>query len=140
MEAAVIIGSIPLAMPGVGIRNATMSPDGQQIVVSSDRTGNQDLWVMPASGRSDASVDDRADARLAPRFSPDGTSVAFYSYRTGDRDMWIVPTAGGPAERVTADQGQIQIVGWSPDAKAIHVIDETVLRQATLRTVACDRR
>ena len=33
---------------------------------------------------------------------------------------------------MTADQGQLRIVGWSPDAQAIHFIDETGLRAVTV--------
>ena len=197
-----------------------VSADGQHIVASSDRTGNQDLWVMLASGGAMRQLTTEPTPDWAPRFSPDGASVAFYSYRSGNRDMWVVPTAGGlarqmtrhpgfdgmltwspdgeeiafmsdrsgnfeiwvlsvaggeprqlttdtafdaapswspdgkwigysssrngkgsiwrmpaaggPSARVTADQSPIRIVGWSPDAQAIHVIDETGLRQVTV--------
>ena len=32
------------------IELADVSPDGQRLVVSSDRNGNQDLWLLPADG------------------------------------------------------------------------------------------
>ena len=96
-----------------------VSADGQQIVVSSDRTGNQDLWVMPASGGAMRQLTTEPTPDWAPRFSPDGTSVAFYSYRTGNRDMWIVPTAGGLARQMTRHPGFDGMLTWSPDGEQI---------------------
>jgi Tol biopolymer transport system component len=96
-----------------------VSADGQQIVVSSDRTGNQDLWVMPASGGAMRQLTTEPTPDWAPRFSPDGESVAFYSYRTGNRDMWIVPTAGGLARQMTRHPGYDGDPTWSPDGEEI---------------------
>ena len=96
-----------------------VSADGQQIVVSSDRTGNQDLWVMPASGGAMRQLTTEPTPDWAPRFSPDGKSVAFYSFRTGNRDMWIVPTAGGLARQMTRHPGFDGMLTWSPDGEEI---------------------
>ena len=96
-----------------------VSGDGQQIVVSSDRTGNQDLWVMPAGGGAMRQLTTEPTPDWAPRFSPDGTSVAFYSYRTGYRNMWIVPTAGGLARQMTRRAGSDSILTWSPDGQEV---------------------
>ena len=96
-----------------------VSGDGRQIVVSSDRTGNQDLWVMPVGGGTMRQLTTEPTPDWAPRFSPDGKSVAFYSYRTGNRDMWIVPTAGGLARQMTRHPGFDGMLTWSPDGEEI---------------------
>lgn len=67
-----------------------------------------------------------------PNWWPDGKWIGFVSTRSGAASIGRMPAACGPAERVTADQGQIQIVGWSPDARAIHAIDEAGLRAVTV--------
>jgi eukaryotic-like serine/threonine-protein kinase len=96
-----------------------VSAEGQQIAVSSDRTGNQDLWVMPAAGGAMRQLTAEPTPDWSPRFSPDGSSVAFYSYRSGNRDIWRVPTAGGLARQMTRHPGYDGHLTWSPDGEEI---------------------
>ena len=59
------------------IRSLDASPDGKRLVFSSDRLGNEDLWVLSLEdGTLQALVDDETN-EWGPRFSPDGSSIAF---------------------------------------------------------------
>ena len=78
-----------------------MSPDGQQLAVSSDRRGNQDLWVLPATGGEMTPLTTDPTPDWNPRWSPDGSEIAFYAYRSGNRDIWVMPARGGPARQLT---------------------------------------
>jgi Tol biopolymer transport system component len=90
-----------------------VSHDGR-LVVSSDRGGNWDLWMLPAGGGAlqQLTADPAIDA--GPRWKPDGTEVLFYSTRTGQREIWIAPIAGGPARRVTGGESESLYPGWAP--------------------------
>jgi Tol biopolymer transport system component len=99
------------------------SPDGQRVAYSSDRAGNQDLYVMPIG--DDAvrlTVDPAPD--WGPDWSPDGSRLAFYSYRTGDRELWVMPATGGPAMQLTSSRGVDYIPRWSPDGREIAFTSE----------------
>lgn len=58
---------------------ASFSPDGTQIVFSSDRAGDPDIWAMDVTGDNPAKLTSDAMADLVPSFSPDGTSIVFSS-------------------------------------------------------------
>jgi Tol biopolymer transport system component len=46
-----------------------VSPDGQQLAVSSDRRGNQDLWVLPAAGGEMTALTTDSTPDWNPRWS-----------------------------------------------------------------------
>jgi TolB protein len=77
------------------------SPDGRELTYVSDRTGQPDIWVVPATGGAprQLTVDVRAD--FGPTYSPDGRWIAYASMRGGQQDLWVIPAAGGESRRVT---------------------------------------
>jgi Tol biopolymer transport system component len=95
-----------------------VSPDGKRVAYSSDRTGNQDLYIMPIGGAPvQLTIDPGPE--WAPGWSPDGRLLTFYSYRTGDREIWVMPATGGPATQLTSSPGVDYIARWSPDGREI---------------------
>ena len=89
-----------------------VSPDGKQLAVSSDRRGNQDLWILPSTGGEMTPLTNDPTPDWDPRWSPDGREIAFYAYRSGNRDIWVMPSSGGPARQLTshAATGCIRLV------------------------------
>ena len=83
-----------------------VSPDGALLAVSSDRRGNQDLWLLPAAGGEMTPLTTDPTPDWNPRWSPDGREIAFYAYRSGNRDIWVMPSRGGPARQLTSHPGQ----------------------------------
>jgi len=95
------------------------SPDGTRLLVSSDRSGNQDLWMLPVAGGESRQVTTHLAHDWNPRWSPDGQSVAYYSNRSGSREIWVESLAGGPARQVSRI-GQYSVWPvWSPDGRRI---------------------
>jgi TolB protein len=96
-----------------------VSPDGQRLIVSSDRSGNPDLWTLPASGGDMQPFAVDPTPEWAPAWSPDETRVAFYAYRSGNREIWVQPTAGGVARQLTSGDAESVNPAWSPDGRFI---------------------
>ena len=93
-----------------------ISPDGTTIAFSS----GGDIWTVPASG---------GDARLLiahpafesrPLYSPDGKWLAFNSNRTGNGDVYVLNLATSELRRLTYDDGNEDVSGWSPDGRYIY--------------------
>jgi TolB protein len=96
-----------------------VSPDGRQLLFSSDRAGNKDLWLMPVEGGEPQQLTTDPTPDWGPQWSPDGKNVAFYSYRSGNRDIWIMPVSGGPARQVTQHEDWDSHPNWSPDGREL---------------------
>jgi len=96
-----------------------LSPDGQQLYFSSDRSGNQELWAMQAAGGEIRQLTFEPTPDWAGSVSPDGEHLAFYSFRSGNRDIWVMPTAGGVARQLTTDPANDLLPSWSPDGETI---------------------
>ena len=83
-----------------------VSPDGERFLISSDRTGDSEIWMLAAVGGELQQLTDHPGLDNDPKWSPDGTEVAFYSNRAGDRDIWVMPASGGPSRRLTEGPGK----------------------------------
>ena len=79
------------------------SPDGEQIVYSTDRTGNREIWMRNLKGGFDRPIVTARDfppgtttALADPVFSPDGSRFAFVRYSTNEPvEVWFEPSVGG---------------------------------------------
>jgi Tol biopolymer transport system component len=91
--------------------------DGRRLVISSDRSGKEDLWLLPANGGEMQQFSSGPTPHMGPAWSPDGREIAFYVFSRGSRSIWVQDVAGGPARQLTRDQSLWP--RWSPDGKTI---------------------
>jgi Tol biopolymer transport system component len=100
----------------------SFSPDGSQIVFSSNRDGQFEIYLMNLDGSNqtrltfDPSSDDHA-----PAFSPDGTQIAFIkeSHSSGQQHLWLMKRDGSGAVEVTGAGSNVIDPTWSPDGTRI---------------------
>ena len=97
----------------------SISPNGQRLIVSSDRAGNPDLWMLPSEGGDMQAITDDPTPDWFSAWSPDGKEIAFYAYRSGNRDIWVMPADGGAARQLTNHPARDSYPAWSPDGKEI---------------------
>jgi Tol biopolymer transport system component len=102
-----------------GDRDPSWSPDGTTIAFYSDRSGNNDIWVIPVEGGTPTQITTYSGYDALPSWSPDGASIAFTSFRDGNRDIWTIPAVGGTPTRITTDPANDARPSWSPDCTAI---------------------
>jgi len=93
------------------------SPDGRWLVYTSDRTGNDDIYVVKADGSGERRLTHTKVGWMAggPSWSPDGRWLAFTRDRDyyGNGDIYIVKADGSGERRLTHGKQEEGILGWS---------------------------
>jgi len=109
----------PLSFDAAGNAPA-VSPDGRSVAFTSDRDGDDDIWIMAPDGSNQRSLtsNDAHDDNAA--WSPDGSSIAFSSDRSGKNEIYVMNADGTGVRQVTNDTTLIpDIPSWSPDGTRI---------------------
>ena len=110
--------TVQLTFDEAKVESVDVSPDGR-LVISSNRSGNWEIYIMPAGGGDLRALVTDPALDAGPRWSPDGREVAFYSSRTGHREIWVLPAGGGQARQLTRNPFESLYPAWSPDGSQI---------------------
>ncbi|MBI4553534.1 MAG: serine/threonine-protein kinase [Candidatus Latescibacteria bacterium] len=96
-----------------------VSPDGRRLLFSWDRSGNQDLWVMPVNDRKPQQLTTDPASDWMSSWSPDGQKIVFNSNRNGNYDLWVMLADGRRARPITQHEAYEGAPDWSPDGRQI---------------------
>lgn len=97
-----------------------MSPDGKQIVFTSNQTGNNDIYLRDDSGNVTNLTNNPANDEWA-RWSPDGKQIVFDSNRDGNVfEIYVMNADGsGTPTELTSPPTLGRYPSWSPDGRQI---------------------
>ncbi len=99
------------------------SANGNKIVFSSAREGNDKIFTMNADGSGVTRITDSAlNHDVEPSWSPDGSKIAFRSDRVHSFQIWVVNADGTGLTQLTDDPSVTALrIGpvWSPDGSKI---------------------
>jgi tricorn protease len=103
--------------PGIREKYVAWSPDGKWIAYLSDRSGEDELYVIPQDGlgKETRITTDGKMFRLAPVWSPDSKKLLF-----ADKDVRLFYVDIEAKQPVLIDQGKygdLTDYCWSPDSK-----------------------
>ena len=104
----------------------SLSPNGQTVVFSSDRSGTSRIWTINADGSSSAALSTGSATTIpesSPRFSPSGDRILFSSTRSNTSQIWTVPAAGGTATQVTHEANGAFDGSWGPGGDVVFYVD-----------------
>ena len=90
------------------------SPDGTRIAFSSNRDGNNEIYVMNADGSNVRRLTSHRSIDTTPTWSPSGTHVAFVSERGGNPNIWRVDAQGLEQPVKLTNESHVDRPTWSP--------------------------
>ena len=76
---------------------AEFSPDGRRITMALSGTGNSEIYVSDANGRSMKRLTNNRSLEAAPSWSPDGRRIVFSSDERGKPQLYEISATGGPS-------------------------------------------
>jgi dipeptidyl aminopeptidase/acylaminoacyl peptidase len=101
------------------------SPDGTRIAYISNRSKDQDIYVVDAKGGEPRQLTQKTNEwdenRWAPEWSPDSRHIVFVSGRSDyySDDLWMVDVDGSNLRKLTTGIWVMGNPEWSPDGKSI---------------------
>jgi Tol biopolymer transport system component len=90
-----------------------------QIVFSSGRGGNGDIYVVNADGSGLVQLTTDPAEDFDPAWSPDGSMIAFRSTRDGNDEIYVMNADGSGQRNLTNDPAEDWSPDWSPDGTKI---------------------
>lgn len=108
VQAMATTGAMPPPLPVVA-----------QLAFTSDRDGNNEIYLMDSDGSNIIRLTDDPANDWAPAWSPDGNWIAFTSDRDGDAEIYIMRADGTDVRKLTDITAYDCCADWSPDGTKI---------------------
>jgi TolB protein len=91
----------------------------EKIVFTSDRTGNQEVWISDLDGSNQIQLTFDPGYDGYPRLSPNGEKILFISNRDGVSNAWMMNIDGTDQYKISETLISNHGGAWSPDGKRI---------------------
>jgi dipeptidyl aminopeptidase/acylaminoacyl peptidase len=101
---------------------AAWSPDGREIVFTSDMSGRPNLWKVSASGGWPIQLTQSDDRQYSAVWSPDGRWIVYQQDHAGNElwDLYAIPSGGGePVNLTNTPTIREEDPHWSHDGRTI---------------------
>lgn len=108
---AIVLTFAPLVTPSA--HAGFPGPNGK-IVFSSNRDGNEEIYVMNADGTGVTRLTNNSATDQYPSWSADGTKIVFDSNRDGNFEIYVMNADGSSQTRLTTNSSLDAIPSWSP--------------------------
>ncbi|MGN6050892.1 hypothetical protein ACP6NE_32045, partial [Pseudomonas aeruginosa] len=103
--------------PGIDT-SPSFSPDGNQIVFTSDRSGSARLYTMRADGSGQRPISRGGGSYTAPAWSPRGDLIAFTKQQGGRFHIGVMKP-DGTGERILSSSYFEEGPSWAPNGRYI---------------------
>lgn len=111
---------MPLTANAGANRQPRVSPDGTEIVFTSNRTGKRELWLMAIDGTNQKAIGPQSIFVNDPAWSPDGSAIVYAGCKlppvgsglfAGSCNLLSIRLDGSSPSQLTTGQEQ----DWNPD-------------------------
>jgi dipeptidyl aminopeptidase/acylaminoacyl peptidase len=121
-------GAFPIPVDDLFFTRSTgggaWSPDGKQIVFSTNLTGRYNLWKVSADGGWPIQLSQSDERQSGATWSPDGKWIVYQSDLGGGElyDLFSIPSDGGAVVNLTNTPEISETCAvWSPDGKVLAI-------------------
>lgn len=98
-----------------------VSPDGQRVAFTSNRTGSNELWTSDTEGRQLMRLTNFNGSYVSnPRWSPDAQQLVFEVRHQAEADVYMMDAQGGALTQLTNFAGNEVAPSWSRDGAWIY--------------------
>ncbi|HVU15093.1 MAG TPA: SdrD B-like domain-containing protein, partial [Phototrophicaceae bacterium] len=98
---------------GAADQGPTRSPDARWVAFTSDRDGNDDLYLVAADGSGLRRLTSDAATEDDPAWSPDSQRIAFESNRSGRWEIYTMDVQTGVVTQITSGASDNRYPDWS---------------------------
>jgi Tol biopolymer transport system component len=123
LASTILIAATAVFVPGPASASAVPVAINGRIAFTSDRSGQEDIWVMDGDGANETQLTSAAGGSDEASWSPDGQRIAFISQRDGDSELYVMNGDGTAQTRLTDNTAtsyrNLHSPTWSPDATQI---------------------
>ena len=101
-----------------------VSPDGREIIFTSYKRGNPDLYKRALASNVDVPISLRPGVNITGAWSPDGSRIAMALSKDGNTEIYVVKRDGSAPVRLTVSQSANVSPAWSPDGSRIAFVSD----------------
>lgn len=108
-----------------GRATSQISFSGNRVAFSSNRDGNDEIYVMASDGSGQTRLTTDPASDVWPSYSPDGSKIVFSSNRNGnanpegDYELFVMNSDGTGLVQLTSNTEDDLFPAWSPDGTRI---------------------
>src|SRR5439155_13952594 len=104
---------------GSQVLGLSQAGSSKEIVFSSRRDGNQEIYVLSSVTRGQTNLTKNPADDGYPRVSPDGSRIAFASNREGRWQVYVMNADGTDQRNLSHSFSDDGFMDWSPDGKSL---------------------
>ncbi|GFE59701.1 Tol-Pal system beta propeller repeat protein TolB [Geobacter sp. AOG2] len=115
---------LPLTRNGSINLNPDFSPDGREIIFTSYKRGNPDLYKRALSNTIEIPLSRHRGLNITGTWSPDGTKIALSLSKDGNAEIYTISKDGSNPQRLTVSPSIEVSPVWSPDGSHIAFVSD----------------
>lgn len=100
-------------------REPNFSPFGSNIIFSTNRDGNYEIYRMNVDGSNPVRLTNNSSIEISPSYSPDGNTIIFVSSLGGDNEIYRMNSDGTNQVALTNNSASDTFPAFSPDGQKI---------------------
>jgi TolB protein len=114
----------PITRNGSINLNPVFSPDGKELLFTSYKNGNPDLFRRTLSSGVDLKLSGRKGLNITGSWSPDGTRIALSLSKDGNSEIYTLDRNGNNPVRLTVNPAIDVSPVWSPDSSRLAFVSD----------------